>query len=153
MVNMRPLPQPDEDWMQLIQGDACTAVFPHGQFDIVISNSLLEHVGGHMQRERLAEVILRNASRHWVQTPNRYFPIEPHWFFPGFQFLPVRGRVLVSRFWPLSHRRAATAAQAAHLVAGVELIGPGEMRRLFPSSEIWVERFAGLPKSIVAICA
>ena len=28
-----------------------------------------------------------------VQIPYRYFPIEPHWLFPGLQFLPQRARI------------------------------------------------------------
>ncbi len=39
----------------------------------------------------------------WVQTPYRYFPIEPHWIFPGFQFLPLSARTEISRRWPLGN--------------------------------------------------
>lgn len=42
-------------------------------------------------------------------------------------------------------------AEAAELVASVELISATEMRAYFPTSDIWFERIARLPKSLVAI--
>ena len=151
IVNLRPVDQPPEAWMQSVVGNACRRDVALGQFDLVISNSLLEHVGGAEERRRLAAVVNEAADRHWVQTPNRYFPIEPHWFFPWFQFLPFRAQVLVTRAWPLSHRQNRNAARAARIVREVELIGRREMQQLFPDSELWVERLMGLPKSLVAI--
>lgn len=151
MVNLKNVPDADEPWIRYVVGNACHAEFPTADYDIVISNSLLEHVGGPKERHRLADVIHGAARRHWVQTPNRYFPIEPHWLFPGFQFLPFGARVFVTRTWPLGHRRHRNRKRAADSVAQVELIGPGEMRRLFPTSLLWVERLAGFPKSLVAI--
>ena len=151
MVNLRLAEPPPEPWMHLVVGNACRHRMSRGAFDLVVSNSLLEHVGGADERRRLADVIHTAADRHWVQTPNRYFPIEPHWFFPWFQFLPFRAQVVITQTWPISHRRNRDAAEAARIVREVELIGPGEMRRLFPESEHWIERFFGLPKSLVAI--
>lgn len=89
--------------------------------------------------------------RWWVQTPNRGFPLEAHWLFPFFQFLPVAVRIFLTRKWPLGHRHARSRHEAALLVQEVNLLGRNELRRHFPESEIWVERAAGLPKSIVAI--
>ena len=37
------------------------------------------------------------AQLHWVQTPYRYFPVEPHFLFPGFQFLPLTVRAVLMR--------------------------------------------------------
>lgn len=134
-------------------GDACQ--LPREvraqRFDLVYSNSLLEHVGGHARRLLFAETVVSMAGHHWVQTPYRYFPIEPHWLFPGFQFLPARARVEVARRWPLGHLRARNHHDAVADVAWVELISATELRGYFPHSHIWRERFAGLPKSLTAI--
>jgi Methyltransferase domain len=151
VVNLKEGMEADEPWMEVLVADACDPGLGAGRFDLVISNSLLEHVGGRERRRQLAEVITSQSDRYWVQTPNRYFPIEPHWLFPGFQFLPFEARVLVTRRWPLGHRRAANRRDAEELVREVELIGPTEMRQLFPRADLWIERFAGLPKSLVAI--
>lgn len=149
IVNLgQPKPQP-EPWIEEVQGDACDGGF--GKFDLVFSNSVLEHVGGHARRQQLADVIRESAPAYWVQTPYRYFPIEPHWLFPGFQFLPFRARVEITRRWNVGHNPALkNADEAAALVASTELVSATEMRAYFPGAAIWFERFAGIPKSIVA---
>jgi hypothetical protein len=138
--------------MEVVQGDACAGGF--GKYDLVFSNSLMEHLGGHARRQQFANVVQESAPSWWVQTPYRYFPIEPHWIFPGFQFLPFRARVMVCQHWNTLHMPACKdPAEAADLVASTELISATEMRSYFPASEIWFERIAGIPKSMVAIQA
>ena len=85
----------EEAYITAVKGDACDLPeLLHGEnYDFVYSNSLLEHVGGHVQRQKLAESVHSLANRHWIQTPYRYFPIEPHWVFPAFQWLPYEARV------------------------------------------------------------
>lgn len=150
IVNLDPAEVPDEPWMKTIQGDACEGGF--GKFDLVFSNSVIEHVGGHARRQQLAEVVQESAPSWWVQTPNRYFPVEPHWLFPCFQFLPFAARVAITQHWNVGHNPALPdKSEAAALVASTELISATEMRSYFPGSDIWSERVAGLPKSIVAV--
>lgn len=151
-LNLRA-PQADEPWMDMVVGDACNppSAIADGHYDLVFSNSLLEHVGGHAQRQRMAEVVHRLADRHWVQTPSRYFPIEPHWLMPMMQFLPFGARRWVSLKWPLGHIRTGDVAAAHAMVSEVELIGAAQMRGYFPDSELWRERFLGVTKSLVAI--
>ncbi|MFI5677333.1 class I SAM-dependent methyltransferase [Streptomyces cellulosae] len=137
-------------------GDACDLpdALRNERFDLVYSNSLMEHVGGHSRRQRFAETVYTGGDLHWVQTPYRYFPVEPHWLFPGMQWLPFRAKVAVVRHWPhgtsRQHRRPPTVTEAAAKAAEVELLSATGMRTYFPHSQIWFERFAGLPKSLVA---
>lgn len=134
-----------------IQGDACNPPPLDGSFDLVVSNSLLEHVGGHAQRLRLAEVIQSAAEHHWVQTPYRYFPIEPHWMAPGIQFLPFSAKVRATMIWKFGFLHTTDRAAAVESVHEIELLGLTQMRSYFPGSVIWCERVAGLVKSMVAI--
>lgn len=155
VVNLDPVqlaPAPGEA-IVTVQGDACDLPdeIRRERFDLVVSNSVLEHVGGHAQRERFAESVHQSAPHHWVQTPYRYFPIEPHWLFPGFQWLPVAAQALVTQRWPLGHRHATDKAAATVWALEAELLSITEMRHYFPDSQIWRERFAGLPKSLVAV--
>lgn len=140
-----------EDWIRVVIADACDPGLGAERFDLVVSNSLLEHLGGDSGRRRFVEVVHRHSDRHWIQTPYRYFPLEPHWLFPGFQFLPRTLKLAVTRTWPLGHRHTRDPGRAAALVDEVELVSARAMRGYFPDSRIWYERAAGLPKSIVAI--
>jgi hypothetical protein len=152
LVNLRPPREPIQVGMTSVVGDACSgAGLGNEIFDLVYSNSLLEHVGGHVQRQRLADVVRTHGRAHWVQTPYRYFPLEPHWLFPGLQFLPHSARVRVSQVWHVGHIRTRSRAAAERAVSGVELIGVTQLRQYFPDSQIWRERFAGLTKSLVAV--
>jgi hypothetical protein len=151
LVNITAIEAPD-DWCTAVQADASELPdhIAGQQFDLVYSNSVIEHVGGHAPRMRMAQTIASLAPHHWVQTPYRYFPIEPHWLFPGFQFLPVAVRSRISRTWTMGHIRSDDASAVAD-VQGVELLSKTEMRAYFPESELYCERFLGLTKSLVAV--
>lgn len=155
VVNLLEPGETDESWLTPVVGDACAASsidgVTAGDYDVVFSNSLLEHVGGHAQRVRLAEEISALAPKHYVQTPYRYFPVEPHWIFPGMQFLPIAARSKIAQSWPLSHSAAGSAEEATNTVMWTELVSITEMRSYFPDSQIVHERFAGLTKSLIAI--
>lgn len=146
-----------DDWLTPVTGDACyatdalAAADEPTAYDLVFSNSLLEHVGGHAKRRELAAEIRGLAPCHWVQTPYRYFPVEPHWLFPGMQFFPVALRAKIAKSWPMAHTRASSEAIAISNVMWTELIGATEMQTYFPDSAIVREKMAGLTKSLIAI--
>jgi hypothetical protein len=71
-----------------VQGDARSLELPDQSFDIVFSNSVIEHVGTWEDQHAFARETARVGKRYWIQTPNKHFPIEPHMNFPYFQFLP-----------------------------------------------------------------
>jgi len=140
----------DADWIDSKTHDACSYQ-PDRNYDLVVSNSLIEHVGGYRSRRDLATVIRSAAPRYWVQTPYRYFPVEPHWLFPGMQFLPAPARAVVAHKWPLAHTRASGYQEALESALWTELVGKAEFSTLFPDSKILFERVAGIPKSLIAI--
>jgi Methyltransferase domain len=140
-------------WVTSVAGDACQAdILLAGQsFDLAFSNSLIEHVGGHRARSALARVIRSLAPRYLVQAPYRYFPLEPHWLFPGLQFAPLPVRRRVAALWPLGHTRGWDDSQILDEVMSTELFGATEMRAYFPDGRLYWERFLGLPKSMIVI--
>jgi hypothetical protein len=146
-------PSTREDWISVARGDACDPPpeVRDDSFDLVFSNSLIEHVGGPLNRQRCASFVRGAADRYWVQTPYRYFPVEPHWLFPGFQFLPLRARARITQRWPLGTMRREGRDEAVKEALGTELVSGTEMRSLFPEAQLLRERFAGLTKSIIAV--
>lgn len=154
LMNDHDYPVPDGNVFKAIRGDACDppASMRGEHFDLVFSNSVIEHVGGHYRRERFAETIHELSPRHWIQTPNRYFPVEPHWLFPGFQFLSTSQKASVTRIWPGQMKRASgERTKRMAWALSIELLTKSELAFYFPTSEIVTERLCGLPKSFVAV--
>jgi hypothetical protein len=153
VVNLEPEPESLSSWIRAAQADACNLPnhITNGSYDLVFSNSVIEHVGGHAQRLRFADTVHKLAGNHWIQTPYRYFPIEPHWLFPGFQFLPLTVQAEVSRRWPLVHTPSPNRQEGLRAAMGVELLSRTGLTYYFPQSKICSERLAGAVKSLIAI--
>ena len=144
-------PQPRHENIATVAGDACRMDFGDAEFDVVFSNSVIEHVGADDRQDAMASEVRRVGKRYFVQTPNLYFPIEPHFMFPFFQFLPLSTRGFLLQHLKLSWggriRDPETARAAA---AGVRLVGLSRFRALFPDARIHRERILGLTKSFIA---
>lgn len=135
-----------------VAGDACAIPFADRTFDLVHSNSVIEHVGSWQQMQRMAGEVRRLAPRYFVQTPNYWFPIEPHARFPLLHMLPgpLRIRIHLGRrtgFYP----RAENLDQAMQFAEDARLLDARQMRHLFPDAALEREKAMGLTKSLVAI--
>jgi hypothetical protein len=140
-------PQPSE-WLAspnviVQQADGTQLPFADGEFDVAFSNSVIEHVPPELQA-RFASEIDRVAKRYFVQTPNRYFPIEPHYQLPFFQFLPRSARMALNRRFSLGWQGKGHWEE-------ITLLSAGDLKRLFPDAEIRRERVLGLTKSLIAV--
>ncbi len=153
-LNLDPEAPPAENWARAVPGDACTPpewLFGE-RFDLVYSNSLIEHVGGHQRRGQLAAAIHALAPHHWIQTPYRYFPIEPHFLAPGLQHLPRAVQAQIVIRWPIgNYGIVRDRATALRRLMGIELLSRSELAAYFPSATIERERFLGLTKSLIAV--
>ena len=136
-------------------GDATNlSEFADNAFDIVFSNSVIEHLQTYDRQAAMAREVRRLAPRYWVQTPNFWFPVEPHFLTPAWHWLPVRIRValLQRRRWgwrgPCPDR-----AEADELVREVRLMRGSELKRLFADADLRSERIGPLTKSFVALRA
>lgn len=120
--------------VSFVQGDARRLPFADKAFDVAFCNSLIEHVEP-QERRQVAHEIRRVADRYFVQTPNRWFPVEPHYLVPLWQFLPERLR----RHYDRKHGEY------------IELLTAAELQRLLPEAELHRERVLGLTKSLMAV--
>ncbi len=151
LVNRTELGRPaPESIFDYAHGDARNLEFGDLSFDLVHSNSVIEHVGGWNDMTAMAEEVRRVGGAGWVQTPAWSFPIEPHLRAPFLHWFaqPVRRRMMsisaepYFRSLPLEGRRV--------WVDRTNLLTRAELQALFPSSELYIERFAGLAKSYSA---
>lgn len=146
-------PPMSEGRFEAIEGDGCDlSKYTDSSFDIVHSNSVIEHVGDWARVSQFASEVRRLAPRYFVQTPNFWFPIEPHFVCPFFHWLPEPIRVRLVMSISLGHYgRAADVGAAVESVQSARLLTKSMMSWLFPNANIEVERFGGLPKSLLAI--
>lgn len=134
-------------------GDATNlAQFADRSIDVVFSNSVIEHLFTFENQRRMASEIQRVGKTYWVQTPNFWFPMEPHFHFIGWQWLPVSVRSLI-----LQRRRCGWRGpcpdpiEARRQVDEVRLLTWNELHELFPSATLISERFCGFVKSWTAV--
>lgn len=125
--------------------------FSDNSFDIAFSNSVIEHLFNFENQQKMAQEARRVSTYHFIQTPNFWFPIEPHWVFPCFQYLPKDIRIFLTRYFNLGHLKSAGSwAAARQQVEEIQLLSRSEMVKLFPESEIWEEKLLIFSKSFVA---
>jgi ubiquinone/menaquinone biosynthesis C-methylase UbiE len=139
----------------VVLGDGASLPFADQSFDLVFSNSVIEHVGSRDEQARFAAEIARVGKQYWVQTPNRYFPIEHHLWTPFVHWLPRRWQATVTRrfsVWQMFAR--VTPAQrefyVSHYLDSIRLLSASDLRDLFPGATIIRERFLGWTKSLIA---
>ena len=148
LVNIKPATK-NHDRIKSVVGDATNlSNFDDKSVSVVFSNSVIEHLFDREHQEMMAREVVRVGRDYWLQTPNHWFPVEPHFQVPLWQFLPrsLRIRILMKR---QCGRRGpcATREEAARLIDEIRLMTYGELKALFPAAQIVPERLGGLVKS------
>lgn len=137
--------------IKVLKGDACDlSMYKDHSFDIAFSNSLIEHLHTKERQQKMASETMRVGKYFFVQTPNRYFPIEPHFKFPLFQFLPKFLQIFLQTKTTLINGIKYDQAYAEKMVNEIRLLSKRELIELFPHCSLYVEEFLGLPKSFIA---
>jgi hypothetical protein len=118
---------------------------------LVSERPLIEHLGDVAGQQHMANEVRRVGKRYFVQTPNLFFPIEPHFHVPFYQFLPIRWRVALIRRFDLGwYKKIPDKHAATTLVTEHRLLSERDMRMLFPQARLYKEHFFGLTKSFIA---
>jgi hypothetical protein len=121
-----------------------------GQYDIAFSNSVIEHVGNLSQQRCFADEIQRVAPRFVLQTPNRYFPLEPHFYVPFFPLIPLGIKTWMHRRFRLGWFAPEPDALQARIDCDeIRLLTRRELSLLFPKADLHMERFGGMVKSFI----
>ena len=134
-----------------IEASACDIPCADKSFDIVFSNSMIEHLGTWENQKQAAREMLRVGKRIWVQTPYRWFPVEPHLLTPFIHWFPhkYQRRMLPYTVWALIAKPSAEYCDG--FWREVRLLTIPSLKKLFPDCQIIYERFGFLIKSLIAV--
>ena len=136
---------PSHHELKYIEADACDLSFlADSSFDIVFSNSVIEHVGDEARQEAFAREVRRLGRAYWVQTPSIWFPIEAHTGMPFWWHFPDKVRARLIARWK------ETLPAWAEFIEDTRVLTKARMLKLFPDAKIYKETLAGLQKSITA---
>ncbi len=152
LLNLIPASAPemlDSPKLRCYQGDGRALEFGDQYYDIVFSNSVIEHVGGWKDQQAFAAEMRRVGRRLWVQTPALACPVEPHYLGLFIHWFPSAWHVPLARWTSVV---GYTGADLLSIADNTRLLTKKEFRTLFPDCEIWTERLLWVfPKSYVAI--
>jgi len=108
--------------------------FDDDQFDLVVANSVIEHIDPTRRAALAAEI--RRVGRGWmIQTPAIGFPIEPHSLLPFAHWLPERLR---RPYWNLGVSGAWEQIELLSKRDFERLFGPALAERIGPLAKSWV---------------
>ena len=111
--------------------------FDDQAFDLVFSNSVIEHLYTFENQQKMAREILRLGKKYFIQTPNKYFPVEAHYALPFAQFLPKELVFQILTKTPLSRMKRWRKEDARQYLGEIRLLDEKEMSLLFPGSQIF----------------
>jgi hypothetical protein len=139
-------------WATYIVGDGCRTEFPDKAFDIVFSNSVIEHVGGPERQRKFAAECMRCGRSFFVQTPNKWFPVDTHTLMPLIHWLPQR---IFKKLVRVSPRLLFFKHDPGDVddFRNLHLLSKRELQELFPGAIIIKEKFLGMTKSLIAVSA
>jgi len=121
--------------------------FNNKSFDIVHSNSVIEHLYNFENQKKMASEIMRVGQKYIVQSPNKYFFLEPHYLLPFFNIVPEKIKYLILTKTKLSRLKKWDKNFAKQYIKEIRLLSEKEMKTLFPKSKIYFEKFLGMNKS------
>jgi hypothetical protein len=135
-----------------VNGDACVMPqYADGAFHLVHSNSVIEHVGSYSRMIAFADEVRRVGRAYYVQTPNFWFPIDPHNAVPLLHWLPDVVRFALETRFNLGLQRRTDFAGAVDRIDHRRMVSRAMMRALFPDARHSAERFALVfKKSLIA---
>jgi hypothetical protein len=151
MINIEPTETSHHNIVSVLGDARDMREFKNNQFDVVYSNSVIEHLGKLEDMQKMAQEIRRVGKYYFLQTPYLYFPIEPHFVFPLFQFLPIAWRVYLVRHYSLGWiGKVEERGRAEQEVRAIKLLSKSQLRFLFPDAKIAKEKLFGVTKSLLA---
>lgn len=153
LLNLANAPgQQEEPGFVRVTGSALALPFEPGEFDLIFSNSVIEHVGSYDNQAQFAKEVKRVCNKYIIQTPSLWFPLEPHSLIPFFQFIPhaLRAR-LIMQFHINYFPQQTTYEKALTVSHSTLMFTRSRFQQLFPEGNMHTETLFGIPKSYTVV--
>lgn len=141
-----------ESGFRFYKADGRALPFADKEFRLTFSNSVIEHVGDLNDQKRFASEAMRCGQKLYLQTPNKWFLVEPHLITAFIHWLPFKiARRLLRRFsiWGLVAK--PSQQQIDEFLRTTRLLTRSEITNIFPGAQIKEEKFLGMTKSFIVI--
>ena len=123
---------------QLVFGDGCHLPFKNNSIDYIFGNAVLEHVPRELRQDFAGEVKRVCRKGYFFANDNHWFPLDPHYLVPFYQFLPHKFKRRISRYVSFKWMPKGTYDE-------INLLTIKEYRKLFPGATYQVLRFPFSP--------
>jgi hypothetical protein len=127
----------------------------YADYDVVFSNSMVEHLPSRDAQARLAARIVASGKPYFIQVPNKHCIVDPHFPHPFAAFFaswPPALQMRAIQWHPLGTRRRATSRdEAVRRIETYHPLAKRDLAALFPQARIETEWNLGLPMSLIAI--
>jgi len=123
-------------------GSALKLPFEDNSIDIVFSNAVIEHIGNYKNQQQFAKEMQRVGKKWFVTTPNKWFPFEPHFLVPFYQFVPKKVQKFLSKHVNVGRYKKGTWQD-------INLISARIFKKLFPTSKIMKNRITIFPETLI----
>ncbi|MEZ7956293.1 MAG: class I SAM-dependent methyltransferase [Rubritalea sp.] len=156
IVNLHDLEEDSlkgSDQFTFVKADGCDLPFDNNSFDLVYSNSVIEHLFTSEKQQEFASEANRVGKSYWIQTPAKEFPVEPHVLTPFIHWFPKKIQLRLAKYftvrsWILDQSRPSRQS-IYDLVDEVVLLNKRQIMELFPDGKLIIEKFLGFKKSFI----
>jgi ubiquinone/menaquinone biosynthesis C-methylase UbiE len=125
-----------------IMGDGCILPLRDKSVDLVLCDNVIEHVREQAREGLISELRRVSKNGFFITTPNYWFPFEPHYHMPLFQFLPLH--------WRESLLRRASFGWVSDPNEFIRLLSRRDLQRLLPEATVNGIGFTPFPETLVA---
>ena len=145
---------PESEDYTIAIADGRRLPYEDNSFDLVFSNSVIEHVGDTAEMQQFSLECERVGRNIYIQTPNRWFPVDAHLGVAFIHWLPrslYKKLSFISLRYPFTLNNPEEKQNFDLEFETTRLLTLGQLKRLFPERRILSEKFMGLVKSYVVV--
>lgn len=151
LLNLVKIPSNNDNFTSITGNATDMKEFNDKEFDVVFSNSVIEHLSSYENQKKMAQEIKRTGKKYFIQTPNKRFPIEPHFIFPFWPYLPKFVKIWILMNFKIGHlrKKSNNKTEAEKIIGEFRLLTKKELMQLFPEGNILEEKFLFFTKSYI----